>query len=204
MAIPSGSSRTQGAFNNGAGTSPPLLAHFLEPTLKYSTLTPGPCRWFWSDYVRALRAHYASHLRLRLDIVLAFVLAGISAYLWRSPSLHWLGLACVVVSVAFALMLVGAFIVIPPLAFRREPKFRDDYSLTFSPESIHFRTAHIDSQLQWSMYSRALIDAHSYVLYYGARQFTVIPQRVFQSVEQREAFERLLIQHVSQIVRPDA
>jgi hypothetical protein len=117
-----------------------------------------------SDYVRALRAHYASHLRLRLDIILTVVLASIGAHLWRSPSLHWLGLACVVVSVGFALMLVAASLIIPPLAFRREPKLRDEYSLTFSPDGIHFRTAHIDSQLQWSMYSRALIDAHSYVL----------------------------------------
>ena len=100
-------------------------------------------------------------------------------------------------------MLVAAFMVIPPLIFRREPKFRDDYSLTFSPEGIHFRTALFDSQLQWSMYSRALVDAHSYVLYYGSRQFTVIPKRVFQSAEQQQAFEQLLTQHVSQIVRRD-
>jgi hypothetical protein len=160
-------------------------------------------RYAESDYVRALRAHYASHLRLRLDIVVTVVLAGIGSYLWCSPSLHWLGLACVIIAVTFAFMLVAAFTVIPPLAFRREPKFRDDYSLTFSPEGIHFRTAHIDSQLQWSMYSRALIDAHSYVLYYGSRQFTVIPKRVFQSVEQQQAFEQLLTQHVSQIVRRD-
>ena len=160
-------------------------------------------RYTENDYVRALRSHYASHLRLRLDIVVTVVLVGIGAYLWRSPSLHWFGQVCVVVAVAFALMLVAAFTVIPPLAFRREPKFRDDYSLTFSPEGIHFRTAHIDSQLHWSMYSRALVDARSYVLYYGSRQFTVIPKRVFQSTEQQQAFEQLLTQHVSQIVRRD-
>ncbi len=155
------------------------------------------------DYVRALRAHYASRLRLRLDIVVTFVLAGIGTYLWHSPRGHWLGLACIVVAVAFGLMLVAAFTIIPPLAFRREPKFRDDYSLTFSPKGIHFSTAHIDSQLQWSMYSRALIDDYSYVLYYSSRQFTVIPKRVFQSVEQQQAFEQLLTQHVAQIVRRD-
>ncbi len=161
-------------------------------------------RYLERDYVRALRAHYASHLRLRLDIVVTVILSIIGAYLWRSPILHLLGLACLVVAVAFALMLVAAFTVIPPLAFRREPKFRDDYSLTFSSEGIHFRTAHINSQLQWSMYSRALVDAHSYLLYYGSRQFTVIPTRVFQNAEQQQAFEQLLTQHVSQIVRRDA
>lgn len=160
-------------------------------------------RYAESDYVRALRAHYATHLHLRLDIVVTVVLAGIGAYLWRSPDLHWLGLMCVAVSVGFVLMLIATFMVIPPWTFRREPKFRDDYSLTFSSEGIHFRTAHIDSQLRWSMYSRALIDAHSYVLYYGARQFTVIPKRVFQSAEQQQAFEQLLTQQISRIVRRD-
>lgn len=158
-------------------------------------------RYAERDYVRALRAHYASQLRLPLDVAVVVVVASTGAYLWRSPDLHWLGLTCVVLSSVFALMLVAAFVVIPPLAFRREPKFRDDYSLTFSPEGIHFRTAHIDSQLQWGVYSRALIDHHSYVLYYGATQFSVIPKRVFQSIEQRQAFEQLLSQNISQIVR---
>jgi hypothetical protein len=160
-------------------------------------------RYSESDYTRALRAHYASRLRLRLDIVVALVLAGIGTYLWRSPGLHWLGVGCVLIAALFALMLVSAFTVVPRIAFRREPKFRDDYALTFSPDGIHFRTVHVDSQLQWSMYSKALVDAHSYVLYYGSRQFTVIPKRVFQSAEGREAFEQMLAQHIPQIVRRD-
>jgi len=160
-------------------------------------------RYSESDYVRALRAHYASRLRLRLDIVAAIVLVVLGAYLWHSPNDRWLGVACVAVSAVFVLILIAAFTVIPRLAFRREPKFRDDYSLTFSQEGIHFVTAHIDSQLQWSLYSRALVDAHSYVLYYGSRQFTVIPKRVFQSAEQLQIFEQLLTQHVSEIVGRD-
>ena len=160
-------------------------------------------RYLESDYVRALRAHYASRLRLRLDIVVVVALAAIGIFLWQSPSSHWFGVACVGIATLFSLILLAAFMVIPPLAFRREPKFRDEYSLAFSSEGIHFRTAHIDSRLQWSMYSSALVDAHSYVLYYGTRQFSVIPKRVFESSEQQQAFEQLLTQHVSEIVRRD-
>jgi len=133
-------------------------------------------RYAESDYVRALRAYYSSRLRVRLDIVAAIVIALLGAYSWRSPDYHWLSVVCLGASVVLLLMLFAAFVVIPPLAFRTEAKFRDDYALTFSEDGIHFRTAHIDSQLQWSMYSRALIDRHSYVLYYGSRQFTVIPK----------------------------
>jgi hypothetical protein len=104
-------------------------------------------------------------------------------------------------SAVFGLILVAAFLVIPPLAFRHQPKFRDEYSLSFSPEGIRFQTAHIDSHLEWSMYSRVLVDAHSYLLYWGSRTFTIIPKRVFQSAEQRGAFEQLLVERVPKVVR---
>jgi hypothetical protein len=154
-------------------------------------------RYAESDYVRALRAHYWSRLRLRLDLVVVVALAGIGIYLWPS---FW-GVASLVIAALFLLLLAAAFLVIPPLAFRREPKFRDEYSLTFSPDGIQFRTAHLDSTLQWTMYSRVLIDDHSYVLYYGSNQFTVIPKRVFASVSEQRAFEELLAQRVAAIVK---
>ncbi len=113
-------------------------------------------------------------------------------------------MVCVAASVLLVLILIAAFFVIPPLAFRREPKFRDDYSLTLSSEGIHFRTAHIHSKLQWSMYSRALIDSHSYVLYYGLNQFSVIPRRVFRSVDEQREFEEMLTKHVATIEKKNA
>ena len=167
----------------------------MNPTVNLSF------RYLESDYVRAVRAHLASRVRLRLDIVVTVALVGIGIYLWRSPDLYWLGAACVVMAFVFALILVAGFIIAPVLTFRREPKFRDESSLTFSAEGIHFRTAHIDSQLQWSLYSLALVDAHSYVLYYGSRQFTVIPKRAFLDAEEQRAFEQLLAEHVSQVIR---
>ena len=157
-------------------------------------------RYLEHDYVRAMRAHYRSRLRLRTDLVLSVALASIGFYLWPS---FW-GILSIALAVLLVLMLVAAFVVIPPLAFRREPKYKDDYSLTFSAEGIHFRTKHIDSQLQWNLYSRALVDAHSYVLYYGANQFTVIPRRVFRSSEEQRLFDQLLDKHVPTIIKKDS
>jgi len=158
-------------------------------------------RYAKSDIVRAMRLHYASRMRPRLDIVVAVGLALAGAYLLRSQDSHWSGVFAMCASAALILMLLAAFVILPPLAFRLEPKYRDDYSLIFSPEGIHFRTVHIDSQLQWSLYSRALVDAYSYILYSGSRTFSVIPRRVFESSEQERAFEELLAQHVGKIVK---
>src|SRR4029077_890140 len=140
------------------------------------------------DYVRAVRAHYASRLRLPLDVAVIVGVAVVGAYEWRSGS-HGFGITLISVSGIFALMLVAAFAVIPTIAFRRQLKFRDDYSLSFSPQGIHFQTAHIDSDLKWGMYTGALVDAYSFILYYGSQQFTVIPKRVFQNASQRQTFE---------------
>jgi hypothetical protein len=135
-------------------------------------------------------------MRLWLDIPLVILLIAVGAYLW--PSLT--GKAAIGLSGLFTLFIFAAFFIMPPLAFRREPKFRDDYTLTFSPQGIRFQTVHIDSHLGWDIYSRALIDSNSYVLYYGSRSFTVIPKRVFESAEQQGAFEGLLAQHVAKII----
>jgi hypothetical protein len=153
------------------------------------------------DYVRAMRLHYASVLRLKLDIVVIVVVASLGVYELQTPDSRWYGIVSLSLSAVLALLLVAAFWVIPVLAFRREPKFRDEYSLTFSPEGIHFHTAHIDSQIQWSLYSRALVDAYSYVLYYGTRSFSVVPTRVFENADQRAAFDRLLSEKIPKIIR---
>ncbi|HET9406709.1 MAG TPA: YcxB family protein [Candidatus Sulfotelmatobacter sp.] len=156
-------------------------------------------RYSESDIVSAVRAHYRARLRVKLDFVLLIVVAAFGADLWRSPNMHWWGLFFLGVSAAFAILLFAALMVLPHTAFRFQPRFKDDYSLVFSSEGVHFRTAHIDSQLRWSLYSRALVDADSYLLYYGARSFTIVPKRVFHDRDQQTAFEQLIGKHISRI-----
>jgi hypothetical protein len=156
-------------------------------------------RYSERDYVEAMHTHYASRLRLPLDVAIILALTAFGIYELHSTS-KALGLASIALAVVFALILTAAFFVIPAYAFRREPKFRDDYSLAFSGEGIHFRTANIDSQLQWSMYDRALLGANSILLYHGKQQFTVIPKRVFATAEQLQVLENLVREHVPNIV----
>jgi len=151
------------------------------------------------DYVRALRAHYAGRVRLPRDIAVIVGVAIIGGYEWRSGS-HGFGIISLCLTGFLALILVAAFAIIPSVAFRRQPKFRDEYSLSFSSEGIHFRTIHIDSDLKWGIYTWALVDPYSFILYYSPQQFTVVPKHVFQSPSQRQAFEQLLRRNVSKVV----
>jgi len=154
-------------------------------------------RYSEQDFVRAMRAHLSSRLRIPLDVVMTSLLLAVGLYLWPS----WYGVTLLSIAGSFIALLIALFFIVPHLIFRHEAKFRDEYELTFAEAGIHFLTVHIDSQLQWSIYSRALIDPHSYILYYGARSFTVIPKRVFQNAEDLIEFEQLLQEKIPKIVR---
>jgi hypothetical protein len=160
-------------------------------------------RYEEKDYVRALRALYAQRLRVRLDAAVAGLVGGLGAWLWQFPDKRWLAILFLVLAAIMVAMLIVAFKVMPSLIFRRDPRFRDEYGLTFMDEEIHFRTAQIDSRLKWEMYTNALLTAHSYLLFYGKQQFTVVPKRVFESAGQQQEFEEMLSRHIGEIVRKD-
>jgi hypothetical protein len=177
------------------------ISPFIDNGTVVDTLTLS-FRYSEQQYARAVRTHYASRLRLPLDILVTIALVVGGVYELRSGSQSF-GIFLLSAAGVFTLILIAAFVVIPKLAFR-QPTLREHYSLTFSPEGIHFQTTDIDSQLQWKMYSHALIDKESFLLYYGSNQFTVIPKSAFQTAAEREAFERLLADKVSKVVNKSA
>ena len=170
----------------------------MGPNAKMETVSLA-FRYAEQDYVRALRSHYASRLRLPLDLLAIGIAAGLGLYEIRVGTV-WFGIALLGAGVIAALVLISAFTLIPITSFRKQPKFRDQYSLDFSKTGIHFRTAHIDSNLEWSLYTHALIDNNSIILYYGDRQFTVLPIRVFRDSSELQEFEKLLRENVLKIV----
>lgn len=158
-------------------------------------------RYQQPDYLRATEANFGSPVRLWLDFAVVIVVAIAGLYCWELAGAKWIGILFVSLSAVFAVVLLMGLVIVPRLVFRGTPKFQGEYTLVFSPEGVHFRTAGIDSHLRWDLYSRALIDSYSYLLYHGPRSFTVVPKRVFENADQRSAFERLLSQHIPKIVR---
>ena len=145
-----------------------------------------------SDYVPALRAHYASYLRIWRDLFIIVVSGAGAAYLLRIPSLHWLAVGLLCLSIAMSAILVAAFLVIPPWVFRRNPKLQGEFSFNVSQDGVRYATSHIVTQLDWPIFTKTLVDSHSYLLYWDSRGFIVIPKRVFQTREQQKSFEELL------------
>src|SRR4051812_14491224 len=108
-------------------------------------------RYSEMEYVKALRASARMRLRLPLDIaVIALcVIAGFISL--QSNDYHWFGIFSIAAAAVLSVMIWLALFVIPTMVFRSDPKFKDEYELDFSSDRIHFKTAHIDADLQWSI-----------------------------------------------------
>lgn len=158
-------------------------------------------RYTEQDVVRGYRLHFRHKLRLKTDIavIIAAVLLGV--YLWSSLESHGYAIVMFCCSTILAILLFAAFFIIPSRQYRREPKYRNEYSLVFSPDRIQFHTIHIDSNIEWSMYTHAFVDANSYNLYYGNSSLSIIPTRVFESPEQKNSFDQLLSKKIPKISR---
>ena len=154
-----------------------------------------------TDIVQAYRADYRSRLLLWLDIPAIILLSIWGMYLSKSPEMKWYTVASFSAAGVLAVIIIAAFGIIPYQMIRMQTKYRDEYELTFSPEGIHFQTVHIDSQLNWSIYTYARINAHSYLLYNGPRTFSIIPKRVFEGAERQSEFEELIAQKIPKLIR---
>ena len=89
----------------------------------------------------------------------------------------------------------------PRRYFRKDPKMRDEFALTFSDEGVAVKTAQSDSKLAWSLYKEVLENRSLYVIVYNepARMtMTVVPKRVFRDANEELNFRRLLHRHVDQ------
>jgi hypothetical protein len=148
-------------------------------------------RYLQEDYLQAVRAHQRANLGLGnlLSIPIGAVAA---AYFWHSQEYHWIAVLGMFTAAAFSVLYLAAFFIVPLIFFRSEPKFKDEYSLEFTDDGIHFKTSNLDSRINWSLYSSVRITRTAYVLYYGRRHFTVIPKRVFKSDAEQERFVGLI------------
>jgi len=82
--------------------------------------------------------------------------------------------------------------VLPRMYFRRNPKFRDPYQLTFSDGGVVFRSKGVESKIGWDFYTGVWETSDFYFLVYGKDLFSLIPKRAFRGPRQEAAFRELL------------
>jgi len=149
------------------------------------------------DHLRADRLYYSRAGLSKVDKVVAIGLAlfgvgvtAFSGFRWYYP-------------LFFLLAVLEWFNLLSPrplqmrIGFKKNPKFRERYQLTFNQEGIHFQTSTIDSKLAWSHYSRFMEDDRLFLLIYGKQMYTVIPKSAFNDSEAISLLRDLISSKIS-------
>ncbi|HZN07454.1 MAG TPA: YcxB family protein [Pyrinomonadaceae bacterium] len=86
----------------------------------------------------------------------------------------------------------------PRAYFRGDPKFRDEYTLTFTDVGISFKTQHASSTLAWSFYTGWLENDSFYILIYGKNihSLSILPKRAFRDSQQEATFRQMLRRNI--------
>lgn len=150
------------------------------------------------DHLEAQRILYSRGALAKLDKVVAVLSFGLGVYCITFFGLHWWTVIWLPLAIMEWFDLLSLTRWRTKIEFQRNPKFREEYHLTFSRENIHFRTASIDSTLQWTHYERVIESPGLFLLMYGKGLYTLIPKRCFGSEDELNAFQTLLKEKIPQ------
>jgi YcxB-like protein len=148
------------------------------------------------DHLEAQRVLYSKGILAKWDKVVAVLLFGFGVYCLVFVGLYWWTIIWFPLAVAEWFDLLSLNQWRTKIEFRRNPKFREEYHLTFSRENIHFTTASLDSTLQWTHYERVIESPDLFLLMYGKGLYTLIPKRCFKSNEEISSFRDLVSQTI--------
>lgn len=126
----------------------------------------------------------------------AVLIFGLGIYFVVSAGLRWWTIIWFPLAVAEWFNLFSLIRWRTTIEFRRNPKFREEYHLTFSRDNVHFKTASLDSTLQWTHYERVIETPDLFLLMYGKGLYTLIPKRCLTSNEDINTFRSLLDQTI--------
>ncbi len=140
---------------------------------------------------------HSKELLLRMIIVYVLVSTGmvLLLQLFGSPFPLWVVIAFIVL--AGVALFQGYLVDLPRRYFRGDPKFRDEYNLTFTDAGIEFRTTHLNASLAWSLYTDVIENDKFYILVYGKgiHSLSILPKRAFTG-GQETTFRQMLRRHV--------
>jgi hypothetical protein len=133
------------------------------------------------DHIKAQQVLYGQGVFAKLDKAIALLLFGFGIYCVTFAGLYWWTMIWFPLAIAEWFNLLSLSRWRTKIEFQRNPKFREEYHLTFSLENIHFQTASIDSTLAWTHYERIVESPDLFLLMYGKGLYTLIPKRCFNS-----------------------
>ncbi len=144
------------------------------------------------EFVEAWQFYATRAILKKSDVIVSLAAMGFSLVMAYLKGASWIWESLFIVGF---LLLVGNFIgyfLMPRHRFRHDPKYREEYYLSFSEQGIYFKTSYAESKLEWALYDKLWIVPRHYLLFYGRDLFTIIPKRVFAGKEEEQRFEELV------------
>jgi len=144
--------------------------------------------YFWHSKTLLGRAIVA-YVLLSAGLVVLVAWMGFPVPFWFYPAL---------VAIAGVALFQGFVVDRPRTYFQGDPKFRDDYYLTFSDAGIEFHTQNMSSMTAWNFYSGVVENDSFYILIYGKNihSLSIVPKRAFQNSDQDTTFRQILRRNV--------
>ncbi|MBA3768816.1 MAG: YcxB family protein [Acidobacteria bacterium] len=144
------------------------------------------------EWVAASRLYVLRQPMILVRFGVAFLLLALAIFFLAAINdgiMPFILLSVGAILIAFLLLL---FFILPRQRFRNDPRFRDEFFLEFAEDEIRFKTPHIESKYDWSLYTGVLENERFYVLIYGKGMISAIPKRAFTGSAQETAFRDLL------------
>ncbi len=132
--------------------------------------------------------------------VVATVLVITAGLMW-----HWGSTGWAVGFLAFGLAewfnLLPVAVAVAWVEFHRNPKYRQQYTITMGPDGLLFSTATVRAEIAWSFYRHFWETDRAFVLSYGSGLPSVIPKSAFKSDEELALVRALLGSQVGPATR---
>jgi hypothetical protein len=147
------------------------------------------------DVLHAARVAEGATWKTPSRVAAVFLLAfSVVFFYWRIPG--W-GILFLALALAELFNLLPMSALAAWLEFKRNPKYREQFHLTLTPEHLAFRTTTLESTIKWEFYTRFWETNRAFVLAYGRGVPTVIPKAAFVADADRQAARELLTEVVT-------
>jgi F0F1-type ATP synthase assembly protein I len=153
-----------------------------------------------NEYLAATRLYFWNSKELVLRLLVGYALFSVVLFLlallvdFSLPP--WF---LIILLVLGGLGLFHGFLIdLPRRYFRGDPKFRDEYNLTFTDAGIQFKTQNINASYAWSFFTQVIENDKFYLLVYGKNiaSVSIIPKRAFRDSKQEKTFREMLRRNI--------
>jgi hypothetical protein len=149
------------------------------------------------EFRLAMNQSHGDSKRIVIDLIIAIVLFAFGLYLFTSKSYEFYSGFIIAISLLLLFVIIARNYIVPKLIFTREPKYKEEYELSFLEEEITFTAGNMKSILPWNHYI-GMKETNDFIfLLYGKKRYTIIPKRVFQGQEEMKRFIDLVMSKIN-------